>query len=158
MVLSTCGAHDYMSHHVCVLRCPYCFLFASLPSSKSARFHFCSHTEADCSEFCSPEARDNRLLWGRDANNNEICLWNTSISVSNNSLLGGAQGGSAGWTSFRQSRANLSFSLAWRVALHGIGGLIFRMVVHNACPSITLIGVSLNPSRVGTLGAQDVTR
>ena len=78
-------------------------------------------------------------------------------------------GGSAGWISCRtlQSRAKFFFlslgvRASARVDLLGVGGLIFRMVLQNACPSITLTccptPASLNPFRFGTLGAQDVTR
>ena len=46
-------------------------------------FHFRGHSEADCSELCSPEARDNPTLWGVDDDGNECFLWNSSMAESN---------------------------------------------------------------------------
>ena len=42
-----------------------------------------------CSEFCSPEARDDPTLWGVDDDGNECFLWNNSIEESSNSWIHG---------------------------------------------------------------------
>eukprot|EP00752_Nemacystus_decipiens_P018361 g16472.t1 len=53
------------------------------------RFHHQTHVNARCIEFCSPERRDNPLLWHRDAHNELRFKWNSSVQEANNAFLTG---------------------------------------------------------------------
>jgi len=54
------------------------------------RFHFTTHRELDCAEFCSPEATDDETLWGVDADGEPKFLWNSSVAESSNAWVHGA--------------------------------------------------------------------
>ncbi|CAM9528953.1 unnamed protein product, partial [Ectocarpus fasciculatus] len=52
-------------------------------------FHHQTHVNARCIEFCSPERRDNPLLWHRDVEGNLHFNWNSSVQESNNNFMSG---------------------------------------------------------------------
>lgn len=53
------------------------------------RFHYLNHDEDDCTEFCSPNDKDDPLLWHRDDNDEPKFNWNSSIAESNNAYFHG---------------------------------------------------------------------
>ena len=64
--------------HACVSR-------TFMENKPQFRFHSRGHSKADCSEFCSPEARDDLTLWDVDDDGNECFLWNSSMAESSDS-------------------------------------------------------------------------
>lgn len=55
------------------------------------RFHHQTHVNARCIEFCSPERRDNPLLWHRDDQGDLHFNWNSLIQESNNNFISGTR-------------------------------------------------------------------
>ena len=62
-------------------------MFATRTPRPNIWFHFTTHKEPACLEYCNPERRDNPILWEVDEAGQERFLWNSAIAESNNSFL-----------------------------------------------------------------------